>query len=104
MQRPGTITNGVLAIRPSPRHSFPKNKTGVWPIQVKNKEALLYVPSSYQHTVPAALAVLLHGSGGVAEHGLSYLQHYAGKHNIILLAPASQKYTWDIIAGNRFGP
>lgn len=98
-------SSGHLTTRPSSGHLPAENKTGTCSIQVNNKrEALLYVPSSYHHTVPAALAVLLHGSGGEAEHGLSYLQHYARENNIILLAPASQKYTWDIIAGKRFGP
>jgi phospholipase/carboxylesterase len=66
------------------------------------KESLLYVPKGYDPNTPASLAVMLHGSGGIAAHGLSYLNEYADQQNIILLAPASQDYTWDIIAGNSF--
>jgi predicted esterase len=47
---------------------------------------------------------MLHGAGGNAEHGLHLLQHYADGHNIIILAPASKEYSWDIIAQNSFGP
>jgi predicted esterase len=70
----------------------------------KNKDTLLYVPRHYHHSQPALLAVMLHGAGGNAEHGLSYLQHHADEHNIILLAPASKAYSWDIIASENFGP
>src|SRR3954465_4246317 len=66
------------------------------------KESLLYVPEYYNPNTPAALAVMLHGSGGIAAHGLSYLHEYADQKNLILLAPASQDYTWDIIAGDSF--
>ena len=66
------------------------------------KESLLYVPKYYDPNTPAFLAVMLHGSGGIAAHGLSYLHEYADEQNIILLAPASQDYTWDIIAGHSF--
>ncbi len=66
------------------------------------KESLLYVPKFYNPNTPAALAVMLHGSGGIAAHGLSYLHEYADQKNLVLLAPASQDYTWDIILGNSF--
>jgi predicted esterase len=66
------------------------------------KDSLLYVPLSYNENTPAPLAVMLHGAGGNAHHGLSYLQHYADTHNIILLAPASREYSWDLIASQGF--
>jgi predicted esterase len=45
---------------------------------------------------------MLHGAGGVAEHGLSCLQYLADEYNIILLAPASEAYSWDLIAEEEF--
>jgi predicted esterase len=47
---------------------------------------------------------MLHGAGGQAEHGLALLRKFADDNNLILLAPASRAPTWDIIAGNAFGP
>ena len=69
----------------------------------QKRECLLYVPRDYHHDAPSAMAVMLHGAGGNAEHGMSYLYQYADEKNILLLAPSSQDYTWDIIAGNSFG-
>jgi phospholipase/carboxylesterase len=64
-----------------------------------NRDALLYVPTGYQADRPAPLAVMLHGAGGTAEHGLSLLRHFADAAGIILLAPASRRETWDVIFG-----
>ena len=70
----------------------------------KGKDTLLYVPEKYTPVKPAALAVMLHGAGAPAEQGISLLRRYADDRNIILVAPASKAYSWDIIAGNAFGP
>jgi predicted esterase len=68
------------------------------------KDGLLYVPRGYHPNRPAALTVMLHGAGGSAEQGLSLLRRYADEHNLILIAPASCSYSWDIIANDAFGP
>jgi phospholipase/carboxylesterase len=64
----------------------------------KRRDGLLYVPLSYREDLPAPLAVMLHGAGGIAEHGMSLLQAYADSRGLLLLAPASREGTWDIIA------
>ncbi|MDQ3276934.1 MAG: alpha/beta hydrolase-fold protein [Bacteroidota bacterium] len=69
----------------------------------QEKECLLYVPAGYDPGAPASLVLLLHGAGGNAAHGLSYLQPYADKNNLLLLAPASHSYSWDVIAADAFG-
>ncbi|WP_181306906.1 alpha/beta hydrolase [Rufibacter sp. XAAS-G3-1] len=69
-----------------------------------SKDGLLYVPKGYDAAKPAALAMMLHGSGGNPEQGMGLLQRYADAHNIILIAPASRKYTWDVIVSDSFGP
>lgn len=69
-----------------------------------SKDGLLYVPKGYDASKPAALAVMLHGSGGTPEQGMWLLQRYADAHNLILIAPASRKYTWDVIVSDSFGP
>ena len=87
------------------KNSLGNISSGVQSLSMNTKkEVLLYVPRNYQHENPSPLIVTLHGAGGTASHGLSYLQHYADSNNIILLAPASRGYSWDIIAGKEFGP
>ena len=70
----------------------------------RKREALLYVPAGYRKNIPAPLAVMLHGAGGDAQHGLSLLQWLADANNLIILAPVSAYGSWDIISYNNFGP
>jgi phospholipase/carboxylesterase len=70
---------------------------------VRARDTLLYVPAGYRADRPAPLAVMLHGAGGTAEHGLSLLRALADDAGLVLLAPASRQQTWDVIAGG-FGP
>ncbi len=67
------------------------------------RDALLYVPPSYTPERPAPLVLLFHGAGGDAEGGLSLLQPLADAANLLLLAPASRRQTWDAIGGT-YGP
>ena len=77
---------------------------GLHHIRIRPKrEALLYVPESALDK-PAALAVMLHGAGGNADHGLGLLHAYADGAKLILLAPESRKSSWDIIADAQYGP
>jgi phospholipase/carboxylesterase len=41
---------------------------------------------------------MLHGAGGSARHGISFLQNFADRAGIVLLAPKSLHATWDVIA------
>jgi phospholipase/carboxylesterase len=66
--------------------------------------ALLYVPETAVHSSAAPLAIMLHGAGGNAQHGLDLLRDYAADANLILLAPESRKSTWDIISDSQYGP
>ncbi|MBD0260436.1 MAG: phospholipase [Cytophagales bacterium] len=95
---------GRLTARPRSGPATDDFTPGVQPLQLAlRKDGLLYVPRNYAPGRPAALAVMLHGAGGNAEHGLSLLRNYADAHNIILVAPASRLGSWDIIAGDAFG-
>jgi phospholipase/carboxylesterase len=67
------------------------------------RDTLLYVPTSYDPQRPAPFAVLLHGAGGDAQGGMSLLQAFADEFGLLLLAPASQSSTWDVIRSG-FGP
>jgi phospholipase/carboxylesterase len=64
----------------------------------------LYVPQTYRAGSPAPLAVLLHGAGEDARDGLALLRAQADAAGLILLAPTSHEYTWDILVGRRYGP
>ncbi len=79
--------------------------SGVHVLEINQKRhALVYVPVGYSKNVPAPLAVMLHGAGGDAEHGLSLLRWLADANNLIILAPVSTYGSWDIISSDHFGP
>lgn len=92
---------GRLQTRPTP----PTRKVacGIQALDLAAPDALLYVPAGYQPDQPAPLAVMLHGAGGKAEHGLALLQGLADEYGLLLLAPTAHQYTWDIIRDD-YGP
>ena len=74
-------------------------KFGLQALQIdKSRQFLLYVPKGYKPENPAPLALMLHGAGGSAQHGIGLLQNSADGAGIILLAPKSRQATWDAIA------
>jgi phospholipase/carboxylesterase len=66
----------------------------------EEREALLYVPAGYTAERPAPLALMLHGAGGDAGHGMSLLESFAEEFGFVLLAPSSRRQTWDLIVGS----
>lgn len=70
----------------------------------QERDAFVYVPKSYRPNHPAPFALLLHGAGGSAEHGLFLLKYLAESNNLLLLAPSSRNNTWDLIRDGVFGP
>lgn len=94
------IRAGRLAARPSaPAAPASSGRLAVG----VGRDALLYVPATYDPARPAPLAVLFHGAGGEAEHGLALFADQADAAGVIVLAPASRGPTWDVIMGG-FGP
>lgn len=49
------------------------------------------------------LALMLHGAGGCADHGIELLRPLADEAGILLVATASRGSTWDALAGS-YGP
>lgn len=89
---------GRLLSRPS-KPTKAAAKSGLHSLSIdKNREALLYVPKGYKSEKPAPLALMLHGAGGNAQHGISLLQNFAEETGIVLLAPKSLHASWDVIA------
>lgn len=90
MARPGQPNDGA--------------QPGLHPLGLeRDRDGLLYVPSSYRPDRPAPIAVMLHGAGGNARHGLAPLLDLADSVGLILLAPDSRRQTWDVLFG-QFGP
>ena len=68
------------------------------------RDGYLYVPAGCGPERPGSLVVLLHGAGEDARDGLALLRGQADEAGLILLALASCRYTWDMIAGRgRYG-
>ena len=96
-------TEGRLRTRPAAAAGA--GPVGLQPLELgAAREGYLYVPPTYhaEHTAP--LVVLLHGAGEDARDGLALLRGQADGAGLILLAPSSREYTWDVIASRRYGP
>ena len=97
-------TTGLLLSRPAAPPAAGEITPGVQPLGlVPDRDTLLYVPARYTPDQAVPLVVLCHGAGGITEHGLSLLQGLADEANLLLLAPASRRQTWDVIRGG-YGP
>ena len=64
-----------------------------------NRDAILYLPQSYDPAKPIPLTVLLHGAGGSAEAFYPDYVATADSLGMALLAIDSYAYTWDAILG-----
>ena len=97
--------SGRLTTKGGHKRVASQPKSGMVPLQLdgRNNNGWVYIPKGYNAHTPARLAIMLHGSGGNAEQGLSLLQRHADESNIILVEPASKQYTWDVIASDAFG-
>jgi phospholipase/carboxylesterase len=97
------LKKGHILARPKETELVQKDYKGLHRLQLgASRDTLIYVPQNYTKEKQSPLAIMLHGAGGVAEHGLNLFRHYADHSNLILLAPASQGTTWDIIAKDSF--
>jgi phospholipase/carboxylesterase len=77
---------------------------GRYPLKLgKERDGLLYIPKTYQPSVAAPLAVLLHGAGQRANELLDRMTTMADDTGMVLAAPDSRDASWDIRYG-AFGP
>jgi predicted esterase len=68
------------------------------------RDAVLYVPQSYQPSSPAPFVMMLDAENSNASASLGMFQAYADASGVVLLAVESAQYTWDIVAGGSYGP
>jgi phospholipase/carboxylesterase len=93
---------GRLTARPSVPSKPPP--AGLEPLAFgQERDGFLYVPSTYHPDRPAPLVVMFHGASGRGRRALARLQAAAEEANLILLAPDSRGYTWDVVMDD-FGP
>lgn len=71
---------------------------GVIDLKGTRSEALLFVPEKAQEK-PWPLLVFFHGAGGNAQQSIDLMSAYAALHGVVVLAPSSVEYTWDVIVG-----
>jgi predicted esterase len=95
-------TQAHLYARPAPVTALAPTGMHTLPVGGK-RDSYLYVPSRYTPRQAMPLIMLLHGAGGHAQHGLDILRHLADQAGLILVAPASDAATWDIIAARTYG-
>ena len=94
---------GRLRVRPAATSGA--GPVGLRPLELgAARDGYVYVPPTYRAQRPAPLVVLLHGAGEDARDGLALLRAQADGAGLVLLAPSSHEYTWDLIASRRYGP
>lgn len=94
----------VLTARPGATPAGSGSMTGVHALGVTAaRDPIVFVPESLPADDQVPLLVALHGAGGDAQGGLSFLRAAAEQLGIVILAPASRGGTWDAIRGG-YGP
>ena len=97
-------TQAHLYARPAPMTALALAPKGMYILPVGGKrDSYWYVPSRYNPRHPMPLVVLLHGAGAHAQDGLDILRSLADQAGLMLVAPASDAATWNIIAARTYG-
>ncbi len=97
-----------LLARPgmSPSSDATEVTTGLQPLGLgSERDGLLYVPEGYKAAEGAPLALMLHGTMGDAQSGISPFLDLADEAGLILLAPESRdRRDWDMVFPGYYGP
>jgi phospholipase/carboxylesterase len=90
---------GHLSARPERIKIKKSAPTGLLPLRLEEskRSGHLYIPESYRGGRALPLVLLFHGAGGNSQHGLAPLLKLADPCGLILAAPASHEFTWDVI-------
>jgi phospholipase/carboxylesterase len=98
-------SSGRLAARPakvSPREPPPCGIVRLG-LSGSERDGVVYRPATLRADRPAPLLLLLHGATGSGSRAIQVFKHLADERGLLLLAPDSRAYTWDIVLGG-FGP
>lgn len=63
----------------------------------------VFVPADYRSDRPAGVLVMLHGADGKPDHVLDLVRELATGANVIVIAPKSERKSWDMVGG-KLGP
>ena len=86
-----------------PAGQLPELTPGQYPLKINNdRDGALYVPRGYTPGVAAPLILYLHGASG-SGLGATGVFTMADEFGVIILAPDSREWTWDMLLGG-FGP
>ncbi|PTQ13222.1 phospholipase [Sphingomonas oleivorans] len=91
--------SGELAARVTTAPPLPSAAHGYLRL-TGDTSAALYVPSSYRPDRAMPLALLLHGASRRGDDMIARFRDQAEARGIILLAPDSLDYSWDIVVSN----
>jgi phospholipase/carboxylesterase len=95
---------GLLKARPAPGTQEGPNAQGLAALGLGGaRDAVLYVPKSYDPAKPAPLLLLLHGAGGEGRQLVDLFAETAEAKGYLVLSPDSRGRTWDVIMGG-YGP
>jgi predicted esterase len=89
-----------LRINARPGTSAGPIEAGLYQLDVAPREALLYVPSSYDPATPAPIVLLLHGAAGTAQGPIDLFKDLSEPTGLVLLSVKSLGATWDGIRGS----
>lgn len=68
------------------------------------RDGFIYVPSTYDHAVPAALVILLHGAGETSlQWQTDESSDLAEEFGFVIMAPDARARSWDLLIEGRFG-
>lgn len=68
------------------------------------RDGFIYVPSTYDHSVPVPLVVLLHGAGETSLQWQSdEMRGLAEEFGFVLMAPDARARSWDFLIEGHFG-
>jgi phospholipase/carboxylesterase len=101
----GLAGHGRFTVRSEPRVEAP-TPTGHFTVKVTFGSDLhlgnLYIPQTYTAQKAAPLLVAFHGANGMGRVMTDRLVSLADQYGIILFAPQSKAYTWDLIKTESF--
>jgi phospholipase/carboxylesterase len=98
-------STGRILARPTSAGPVDREPSGLVRLGLSDsdRDGVLYLPSGPRDGRPAPLLLVLHGATGSGRQAIRRLERLAEDRGVILLAPDSRAYTWDIVVAG-FGP